>query len=524
MSQRWIGASFSYLHQELVTKAQACGTALAAAVSRAVPPDVVREHLDGQPVTFAFGAVLYLQGGSPFPSPVAAVTQDLVDKGVLPPECADMTAAELRTYLVAHPDIARKLVENAPASGDPNSLETQLALSLTAFGPNATGTKAEAQRTMFREMFERLSPQDQALLAMLFPTQVGNTGGVPFAARSVANQVSIIVAADDTKKRIAELVKVKGLADGYGAQGGGSEIQKQIDALNDQLKLYEGVIKDPNRLIVLFDAKAGKFAEASGPIGENTTNVTVIVPGTGTNMGNVQGNVDKYDEFATKSDGSLVTITWMGGPLPQSIVWDAPSASYSNDLAPSFAEFSKEVRQEINSSEAVDNKVQLTLAGHSYGGAVVGKAEVYGSDADRELYIEAAGMGNDVDSPADQHPTNPNVKRYSMTAPGDPIGAIQGVDVGGLGLGPDPDTWPGTTRLETGYYADGSKVEGFDAHGGVFKKGSDSWRQMYEVMTGGTVTTYGANVPKQIYIAGGGGAGVWVDNPDYHPAQEVDIP
>ena len=90
-------------------------------------------------------------------------------------------------------------------------------------------------------------------------------------------------------------------------------------------------------------------------------------------------------------------------------------------------------------------------------------------------------------------------------------------------MGPDPDTWPGTTRLETGY-SDGKLIEGFDAHGGVFQRGSDSWNQMFQVFTGGTITTYGANEPHQTYVSSIYGGGVWVDNPDYHPPRQVDIP
>ena len=41
--------------------------------------------------------------------------------------------------------------------------------------------------------------------------------------------------------------------------------------------------------------------------------------------------------------------------------------------------------------------------------------------------------------------------------------------------------------LYTGNYEDGTPVEGTSAHGGVFNARSDSWKNMYEVFTGGTV-------------------------------------
>ena len=301
-------------------------------------------------------------------------------------------------------------------------------------------------------------------------------------------------------------------------------LQDQIATLTAEQQTYQSVILDPRRQILLFDAANGRFAELTGTIGPDTRNVGVLVPGTTTNMGGINGNVATYGSFADQSAGSLAMITWMGGALPQSIAPEAFEASYSQALAPDLAAFTHEVRQEIEHSQAAGNAVQLTLAGHSYGGAVVGLSETYGSDADRVLHIESAGMGSGAYEPADLHPTNPDVRRYSMTAPGDLIGASQGLEVGPLGHGADPDTFAGTIRLETGYYADGSLVEGTDAHSGVFKPNSDSWAQINEVFNGGVVTTYGANEDPRILVTDGWGGAYWVDNPDYAPATHVDIP
>lgn len=119
----------------------------------------------------------------------------------------------------------------------------------------------------------------------------------------------------------------------------------------------------------------------------------------------------------------------MGGDLPDDIVQDAPFADYARDLGPQLAEFSHDVRQEIDHSSAAPN-AQTTYLGHSYGGAVVGRAELAGLDADRVLHVESAGMGHDVQSPDDLPDSQDDVDRYSMTAPGDVIGDIQGMQLG----------------------------------------------------------------------------------------------
>lgn len=116
-----------------------------------------------------------------------------------------------------------------------------------------------------------------------------------------------------------------------------------------------------------------------------------------------------------------------------------------------MAGFSKDVRLETAALTG-GSTAHLTVAGHSYGGAVVGIAETYGLDADRVMHVESPGMGNDVTSTSDYRPVNPDVRRYSMTAPSDPIALVQGADVLGYGHGGDPDQMAGVTRLATGNY------------------------------------------------------------------------
>jgi hypothetical protein len=268
-----------------------------------------------------------------------------------------------------------------------------------------------------------------------------------------------------------------------------SQLDKQIATSQQKISLYQDIITN-NRQILDFDPSGnGRIAELIGTITPDTKNVGVLVPGTFTNMADFNKYAQDAASFVNADPkGDLAMVAWADGNFPQSLVPAAADPSYSQALAPDLASFSHQLRDQIDTQAGPGNDVQVTYAGHSYGGPVVGLAEQDGLDANRTLYVESAGMGHDVWQPGDLHDTQPDVARYSMTAPGDPISAIQGVQLFGLGHGADPNTFPGVTDLTTGNYANGQPITGLAAHNGVLTTGSDAWKNMYGVFTGGPVT------------------------------------
>ena len=102
---------------------------------------------------------------------------------------------------------------------------------------------------------------------------------------------------------------------------------------------------------------------------------------------------------------------------------DAADPRYALDMAPRLVAFSEDVDRTV---DATGRHIPVTYIGHSYGGSIMGTAEVFGLTADRTLYLAAAGAGVGVDDPCDWHNRNPDVLRFSMTAPGDFIQAVQG--------------------------------------------------------------------------------------------------
>ncbi|MEV5764031.1 alpha/beta hydrolase [Micromonospora sp. NPDC052213] len=310
-------------------------------------------------------------------------------------------------------------------------------------------------------------------------------GTAPFGTRIEANRSAITAELAAERQRLA----------GYQAQLTGDPVadhrlQETITRSQARIELYENVIAE-NRKILSFDPSGdGSMVELVGDIDAGTRNVAVFVPGTFSELANFERYRDAAAGFVDAAPRrDLAMVTWMDGDLPSNLFPQAPSASYADNLGPRLADFSRELRAEIAGSAAAGNDVQVTFAGHSYGGAVVGTAEQHGLDADRVLHIESAGMGHRVDGPEDLRPAQPDVQRYSMTAPGDPIAWVRDINIFNWGHGADPDEFPGVVRLETGNYPDGRPLEGTSAHSDVLTYHSDAWWNMYQVFTGGPVVT-----------------------------------
>ena len=415
----------------------------------------------------------------------AALIDGFIAHGLLPREAATMDARQLMSYLADHPDVARKLVDNNPGEGAHGSAEEFLHnLGRAVIDPSDREALGE-RRQLTRAYFEGLAVEEQKLVGILFPSEVGNLSGAPFVARDAANYVNIVVAREDQAAKVADLQARLEAAEGVG------EVRALQSAIADNtavLRTYDTLVAEPHRQIVVFDHASGAYAEVDPPIGPHTGNVAMFVPGTGTNMGGILGNVTAYSGFVVDAPkGELSVVTWKGGPLPQSIVPEAVFSSYSLELGPKLAEFSRDLRQEAHCSTEFNNPA-LSVVGHSYGGGAVGVAERYGLDADRVLHVESSGMGMGASTIADYTPTNSQVQRYSMTAPSDPITLAQGNYIPPwVGHGGDPNTMKGVTQISTGYYSDGSLVYGQGAHGGVFDSGSDSRYQIFQVITGGSV-------------------------------------
>jgi hypothetical protein len=289
-----------------------------------------------------------------------------------------------------------------------------------------------------------------------------------------------------------------------------------------RIALYEDILAN-NRQILKFDpAGTGRIAELVGQLQPGTHNVGLFVPGINTSFDNFQDYADLGKSLvAADSTGRTAMVVWADGEFPQGLGLDAASATMAQRMAPDLKAFGDDLQRQIH--EQAGDGVIVTGVPHSYGGDVMGTAETLGLKVDRMLYVEGAGMGHGVWSPADLPPSSAGIQRFSMTAPLDPIVAVQGNTralewVSNFGHGADPDTFPGVTQLETGRDAAGAQQWGYDSHSGVLKPGSDSWNNIYGVITGGPVTTDGTFQP------GGFGEGLVEGINQYQIIPKVRLP
>jgi alpha/beta hydrolase family protein len=313
-----------------------------------------------------------------------------------------------------------------------------------------------------------MTPTQRARLIDAAPSIVGNTNGVPWDMRAAANRINIAQAVRDEVgtnpdglRRIAFYLDL--LHDVDDPAGSGQRVQRQILA---------------------FDPGQSTLVEVNGDL-ETASSVAVLVPGMNTTVEGSAANTDTARRFVAATHGEVAAITYLGGTFPHgdnvvAALAAAADPHFALEMAPRLAAFSADVDRTV---DATGRQVAVTYVGHSYGGSILGTAEALGMTADRTLYVAAAGAGVGVDDPGDWHNRNPDVLRFSMTAPGDVIELVQGLPGGPHGA--DPDDMPGVIRLATGHYDDGRPMTGPRAHTDLIDRpDSDSWRTILAVITG----------------------------------------
>lgn len=445
----------------------------------------------------------------------------------------------LRAAEEADADAARALRTAWAAAGDGSTTDAAdraLEESILLRSVPAAGTDPAEVAAWWAS----LSPAAQDLLVDRAWAQLGNLDGIPYPVRIRANRLAISAELEREVRRQAALASEKTVIEAQIAALLASDTRtpqtiRLLDSLRTRIDNIEterarslttsdwyqsllGTDANPDgdvavgapRQIVMFDPAGGRFGEVVGDL-STATSVGVLVPGTGANVGPDDGTYERAVEFVKGGEGTLAVITFIGGPMPQSLAMDATRNSFADAIGPGLARFTAGIDHLAGAT--------VTVVGHSYGGSVVGAAEAAGMRADRILHVESAGIGASVFTPDDL--AWPDTPRYSMTAPGDPIELFQGVHLQGLGHGADPDTFPGVTRLETGVGTDGTLLQGASAHGGVFEVNSTSWKNMLAVMTGGEVTLYAD--PEFITTPSGVVVDYPMDNRGFQP-ERSDVP
>ncbi|KGI68640.1 alpha/beta hydrolase family protein [Mycolicibacterium rufum] len=364
-------------------------------------------------------------------------------------------------------DLAAALTGDTPRS----PAATVPAGAAPGLSPDVAGWPTTSQDGIAAQI-AAMTPDQRDRLVEQYPRQVGNTDGVPWPMRVAANRINIAAAL------LAE-------------SGRDTGSRRRIALYRDLL----GEIDDParsgariRRQILAFDPARASLVELNGDLA-TARSVAVLVPGVNTTIEGSAATTATARRFVSGSRGDAAVITYLGGPFPQvhdpaAALLEAADPRDALAMAPRLVAFSEDV------DRTVAPGVPVTVIGHSYGGSIVGTAEALGLTSDRTLLVAAAGSGVGVDDPSDWHNRNPDVLRFSMTAPGDFIEAVQGIPGGPHGA--DPDEMPGVIRLAAGDYDDGQPVAGWEAHSGMLNRPSDSWRTVLAVITGDSETLHRA--------------------------------
>ncbi|MFC4336427.1 alpha/beta hydrolase [Salininema proteolyticum] len=400
------------------------------------------------------------------PSVAAVETAILVEEAGLAGDDPEEAVAELE----ADPSAAVERMDSVPGQ-DAGSLES--ALRGLRDNPRAMDP------VDMQEFFASLGEETDDWLAVLYPDTMMRLDGVPFSSKRLSSRI-MTVAAEEVSKEPTYPQRPW--------TGGERPPRGDLGAVRESGRDFLYV--DP----YLNDGH-GSWVEVVGDM-ESAEKVSILVPGSAATIDN--HNFDLYQwraqSLVDASDGDLAVIVWAGAPWPSGWV-ESSWANWAEIAGERLARFSEDVAAQYPDK-------YMTVVGHSYGGAVVGEAERHQMAGERVLQVASAGMGHEVAGPGDY--SDPCRERYSMTAEGDPISYIQGLPyMPLLGHGEDPDEFPGVTVLDPGYLsADpgavddsgnslaaqgilGKKIEGVHSHSEVFYPGSDSWKNIYAVMTGG---------------------------------------
>ncbi|MFJ2503211.1 alpha/beta hydrolase [Microbacterium sp. NPDC087592] len=369
---------------------------------------------------------------------------------------------------------------------------------------------------IIRETWNTMDQATRDALLAASPVILGNLNGIPIRDRVTANHTNMRA---EIARREAEIARLQEKLDGMTARNHWSaqrrkslsdeiaELREPIGAWKDLLEQKiswvdaEGAKRYGTGVrVVVFDPSLDAIATYHGPLDDATgdipawvDNVAVSVPGTGATMSAFAN--DDARLLQESAGRTSAVFQWAGGTFPGSIP-EAMTWGYSENLAPKLRDFVGAIASPAGSV--------LTVLGHSYGGATVGLAEAAGVDADRVLYVAAAGMGHGV-SGLEDFPNTGDVPHYAMMVRNDSVvGAIQ----------PDAMSWmhgqsavdaEGVTRLETGWIVDGDlesvDLEDYDdpdtefpaaidAHSTIYKMDSTAFNNMVAVITGGNAVVW----------------------------------
>jgi len=261
--------------------------------------------------------------------------------------------------------------------------------------PPPGGTPAE-----INDWWLGLSQEERTELIETRAAWVGSTDGIPAADRDTANRQ---VLAEQRADLAAQLDTLKARVRTNPMEA--VELRDQMSALEGKLRGLDDIGNrldntGPTKLdayLLGIDSARGQAIIAMGNP-DTATNVATFVPGTGSGLESISGDMSRADRMAQAADNadspSTSVITWVGYAAPQDLA-EAADANYAEDAKHDLDQFQDGLRAAHEGAPSHN-----TVIGHSYGSTVIGHtAATEGLDVDDVVFVGSPGVG--VDNAAD---------------------------------------------------------------------------------------------------------------------------
>ena len=240
------------------------------------------------------------------------------------------------------------------------------------------GAPQSGSATENAQWWAGLSPQDKANYLSTYGPQVRGMDGLPSDVRHEANMATLRQDARSGEDRQAS------------------------QALLDRIEASQGKDATDRLLLLGFEPKSGgSDAKAIVAISNPDTadNVAIFVPGTGTDVGSMGGNLDRMADLQAQAEtipgsGDTSTIVWLGYDAPDNLL-AATQSGYAKDGSGALRDFTFGLRESHQGPEA-----RVTVIGHSYGSTVVGTADAMAGEGlavNDIVAMGSPGMGYEAD-------------------------------------------------------------------------------------------------------------------------------
>lgn len=294
---------------------------------------------------------------------------------------ADATRADTEAA-----DALRKLTAHA-AGLAPAPNDATVTASATAIPPSGTAP-AEVKK-----WWDTLSPMQQESLLFTHTSELGKLDGLPAVVRDRANRANL---AEHKARLEADKMRLAGMGELTDAD------RERLDDINAKLNGIKALelrlnTQDPNKqpaFLLGFDtAGTGRAIVAAGNP-DTAVNVATFVPGTGANLGSVEGLMVRSDRMlesaAAARSPSTAVITWVGYDAPQDLI-DARGESSAAGAKKDLDRFQDGLRATHQGPPSHN-----TVLGHSYGSTVIGHtARDEHLNVDEIVIVGSPGVGVD---------------------------------------------------------------------------------------------------------------------------------